>query len=152
MLDSVTTKALPEVQLACANSHGSGERRAVVTTHRSEVPAYLPRQGELPLVGYKAVLFGGQPDSAGLRVVTTSTLAPPVATLKQFVQRCVLCYDERTGDRNSSRDGSSAPGPAVQRQRLHFTSVTGPRTGRPADDTGDCAGCSRPRDDVWQTR
>ena len=36
------------------------------------------------------------------------------------MRRCVLCYDERTGDRSSSLDRLSAPIPAVQRQRLHF--------------------------------
>ena len=82
-----------------------------------------------------------------LRVVTTSTLA----TLKQLMQRYVLCYDERTGDRTSSRDGSSAPRPAARLQRLHFASIAGQRTGRPADDARNCAGCSGLRDDIWQT-
>ena len=69
--------------MACANSRGPGERRAVVTTHRSEVPAYLPGREELPHVGHKAVLFSGQPDSTGLRVVTTLTLTALVALLKR---------------------------------------------------------------------
>ena len=80
---SSCTRALPEVQLASAHTHCSDERRAVVTTRRCEVPAYLPRRGELPPVGHEAVLFSGQPDSTGLRVVTTLTLATLVATLNR---------------------------------------------------------------------
>ena len=136
-------KSTPGGALACANPGGRGVCRAVVTTHRCEVPAYLPRRGELPLVGHEAVLFSGQPDSAGLRVVTTSTLAAHVAPLKQCHTTPFPVHDECTGDRNSSRDRSSVPTPAAQRKRLHFASVAGQRIGRPADDAGNCAGSFR---------
>lgn len=65
------------------NDTGADGRRAVVKPHRSEVPAYLPRRGELRLVGHQAVLFGGQPHSAGLSGLTSRTLLDCLASVKK---------------------------------------------------------------------
>ena len=46
------------------------------------MPANLPGREELPPIGHKAVLFSGQPDSAGRCVVTSSTLLKCLASVK----------------------------------------------------------------------
>ena len=70
----------PQVRIGTVMPVHSCKRGGIHT--RSEVPAYLPGQGELPLVGHKAVLFGGQPDSAGLRGFTAQTLLKCIASVK----------------------------------------------------------------------
>ncbi len=70
--NSETIDILPESTSANANTHGSGGRRAVSRTHRSEVPAYwLKARGATPCRA-SGCFSSRRPYRTGLCVVTTA--------------------------------------------------------------------------------